>query len=553
MKLPKGKVLGKFPPRHGVILDVLAGAPKGLNGYIRVVGPEGSGKIGVVLLIGGEPIGCLVTGNEQLFGRPAVGQLRSLAEEEGSQVRLIGFYEDALMEVQQAADNMRKVAAISRQDLERASTAKGSGPAPPAEAQAVADAMKAPSRRPPKPEDPAFFRELLETGLKAAREESQASGDPMDPDLAANLEDYLARSDLQLDDAIATFATALSKKGPEAVASEAKMPPVVKQEFDTQQKDLERTAKKYEYMLTKDMASAKALRDQEQNLQKMETSLKDLKSSVQVEGEKRLQELKRESQGRENEQILKKLRDEQEAMYARVEKLVQMESLFKQNLITQRRRIQEKETELQQLAAQLKQDFLERKRLLDEEKESYLDELRRQSKDLKTREAVAVEREKRAAELAERLETDIKKKIEEIESQRLTLEKRERELESQAEALAAREAERSKKPSSDPKAKEAAAALESERKKLAHEREEFASKIASLSKREEELKSVEARLERAEAEGKGAMKPEDLEEVRRLVSYLDKLLEDLPPEKISEFAASEFYKMYVRLLERLGI
>src|SRR3990170_4359958 len=122
-----------------------------------------------------------------------------------------------------------------------------------------------------------------------------------------------------------------------------------------------------------------------------------------------------------------------------------MENLFKQNLLTQRKRIEQKEQELQALASQLKADFLERKRLLDEEKESSLEDLRRQSKELKTREAVAVDREKRAGELAARFETEIKAKIEDIEGKRQGLEAKEKELRNRAEALTLRESEMSTK------------------------------------------------------------------------------------------------------------
>ena len=45
----------------------------------------------------------------------------------------------------------------------------------------------------------------------------------------------------------------------------------------------------------------------------------------------------------------------------------------------------------------------------------------------------------------------------------------------------------------------------------------------------------------------------DDEEMKNLVGYLDRLLEALPADRISEFAASEYYQLYIKLLERLGI
>ena len=114
MKLPKGRVLGKFPGGPTVVLDALAQAPKGLNGYIRVVGPEATGQIGVILLERGDPVGCLVAGPQQAFGKQAVGPLFALASAAAAQVRLIGFYEESLEEARSTTENMKRVAPISR-------------------------------------------------------------------------------------------------------------------------------------------------------------------------------------------------------------------------------------------------------------------------------------------------------------------------------------------------------------------------------------------------------------------------------------------------------
>ncbi len=567
MKLPKGRVLGKFPGRPGVVLEALAQAPPGLNGYIRVVGPETTGQIGVILLEKGAPVGCLVAGAKQAFGRAAVGPLMELAGADSSQVRLIGFYEESLDEARGTTENMKRVATITRADLE--AYRKGAGPQPKAPEQPrvdaksaaqMVDAVKAggPLRGSPQGPggDAGFFKELLETGIRAARVESEAAGNPLDPDVAAKLEDYLSKSNLQLDDALTTIASVMSPRPP-ATAEEKSLPPAVKEEFQGAEEQLAKTAQRYEYLLTKDMASAKALRDQEENLSRMEGQLKDLKSTVQVEGERRIKELEERgarASGAQAEQVLRKLKEEQEAIYARVEKLVQMESLFKQNLLTQRKRIEQKEQELQALGQQLKTDFLERKRLLDEEKESYLEDLRRQSKELKTREAVAIEREQRASHLAARLETEIEQKIREIEARRLDLESKDRELRSRAEALTLRESELAGKGRSG----ESRAEVARLRGEVAREREEQAAKISALAKREEELRALEVRLnerrvqlETAERGRKVSGVKED--ELKEMIAYLDRLLEALPPDKISEFASSEFYQLYIKLLERLGI
>ncbi|MCX8013507.1 MAG: hypothetical protein N3A02_04350 [Rectinema sp.] len=44
-----------------------------------------------------------------------------------------------------------------------------------------------------------------------------------------------------------------------------------------------------------------------------------------------------------------------------------------------------------------------------------------------------------------------------------------------------------------------------------------------------------------------------LEDVRKLLQYLDRLLESLPEEKIEEFANSEYFELYRTVFEKLGL
>lgn len=50
-----------------------------------------------------------------------------------------------------------------------------------------------------------------------------------------------------------------------------------------------------------------------------------------------------------------------------------------------------------------------------------------------------------------------------------------------------------------------------------------------------------------------ALSPETKEELKVVLKYLDELLESLPPEKIKEFAKSEYYDLYIKILDKLGI
>lgn len=44
-----------------------------------------------------------------------------------------------------------------------------------------------------------------------------------------------------------------------------------------------------------------------------------------------------------------------------------------------------------------------------------------------------------------------------------------------------------------------------------------------------------------------------LEDIRKLLQYLDRLLESLPEEKIEEFANSEYFELYRAVFEKLGL
>ena len=43
------------------------------------------------------------------------------------------------------------------------------------------------------------------------------------------------------------------------------------------------------------------------------------------------------------------------------------------------------------------------------------------------------------------------------------------------------------------------------------------------------------------------------EEIKSVLSYMDQLLENLPEEKITEFAQSEQFELYKKLFTELGL
>lgn len=50
-----------------------------------------------------------------------------------------------------------------------------------------------------------------------------------------------------------------------------------------------------------------------------------------------------------------------------------------------------------------------------------------------------------------------------------------------------------------------------------------------------------------------SLSPDTKDEMKKVLNYLDNLLEDLPEEKIKEFSQSEYYDLYVKILDKLGV
>lgn len=91
--------------------------------------------------------------------------------------------------------------------------------------------------------------------------------------------------------------------------------------------------------------------------------------------------------------------------------------------------------------------------------------------------------------------------------------------------------------------------------KLAQKKEELEKLDATLRKyqlaREEELNAREEELVAREKEVEEKLKFE--EDVKRLLKILDELLGKLPKEIVEEFASSEAYELYEKVLKRYGI
>ncbi len=74
------------------------------------------------------------------------------------------------------------------------------------------------------------------------------------------------------------------------------------------------------------------------------------------------------------------------------------------------------------------------------------------------------------------------------------------------------------------------------------------------AKTEEIIPEAEEVVEQPKRPSRSAGVPDDLkDEIRTVLKYMDQLLEALPEEKIQEFASSEYFVMYKKLFEDLGL
>ena len=74
--------------------------------------------------------------------------------------------------------------------------------------------------------------------------------------------------------------------------------------------------------------------------------------------------------------------------------------------------------------------------------------------------------------------------------------------------------------------------------------------LSALQETEGRVKELEEQLASAQSEERETM---DKEELRKLLAYLDDLLSKLPEKEIEKFSKTEYFEMYGRILDRLGI
>ena len=78
--------------------------------------------------------------------------------------------------------------------------------------------------------------------------------------------------------------------------------------------------------------------------------------------------------------------------------------------------------------------------------------------------------------------------------------------------------------------------------------------LATLQEAESRVNELEEKLAEASSDaGGGEGLDMDKDEMRKLLAYLDDLLSALPDKEIKKFSDSEFFELYGRILDRLGI
>ena len=81
--------------------------------------------------------------------------------------------------------------------------------------------------------------------------------------------------------------------------------------------------------------------------------------------------------------------------------------------------------------------------------------------------------------------------------------------------------------------------------------ESLETQLGALQETEEKVKELEEQLASLpEDAGTSDMDKEDL---RKLLAYLDDLLSKLPEKEIEKFSKTEYFELYGRILDRLGI
>ncbi len=95
-------------------------------------------------------------------------------------------------------------------------------------------------------------------------------------------------------------------------------------------------------------------------------------------------------------------------------------------------------------------------------------------------------------------------------------------------------------------------ALQEELKENIEKVEALQEELKVLHETEERVKELEEQLASAPEVDDGAAE-KDKEELRRLLAYLDDLLSKLPEKEIEKFSKTEYFELYGRVLDRLGI
>jgi hypothetical protein len=95
-------------------------------------------------------------------------------------------------------------------------------------------------------------------------------------------------------------------------------------------------------------------------------------------------------------------------------------------------------------------------------------------------------------------------------------------------------------------------ALQEELRDNIEKLESLETELGALRETEEKVKELEEQLASIPEGGEGASDM-DKEELRKLLSYLDDLLSKLPEKEIEKFSKTEYFELYGRILDKLGI
>jgi DNA repair exonuclease SbcCD ATPase subunit len=488
LKLPKGIKKMRVSASEDALSKALdLGSSSGFNGYIRTTAPKGVREATVIIFIDGKSkIAVFQSPGRSLYGPDALHEVKRIAEDSASTIRVEEFLAQNMDEVKAIAKKMRK-ARIEVHDIERVlmgievevevepkdrkaskpkKKEKGSEPA-----KEIADAVdaelekekKSPKAKEPpkvgkvraktadriarskevatKGEDDEFLRMMQEAGMSPPTDDDETMDDDDVDQYIAAFEDFLQRSgddDAPASDIdiTAQLTVAVDDIIDEMMVAAEDDPEMM--EFIEGQREniLTRVVSGETPETAKDRHER--LSEQQYALEHISSTFRDVLVASETEAERRRKDL--EELKEKGESDADWLKGETQELEQEAERHVGLEAILGKVLETHRERLEGAEEDLLdenlEAEAAAKEEEVEQKEELDleEAKKGFLEDMRSRIKSVSTEEAPPPTPGK-VAEAVQDVSEEIHDQVEELEQEQEVLTKERQHLEDQTEAL----------------------------------------------------------------------------------------------------------------------